>query len=109
MVFDTWDRTDSVHSPDRGPFGLDRTINNPTSQHKNFKITKLVDFIQSDLKNNKNYLQIVKNFIEIPKIKHYLNNNIIFTPMDFPGQYNIRKLIVNKIATDNIMIPREII
>jgi hypothetical protein len=25
-AFDTWDQTDSVH----GPFGLDRTVNNPT-------------------------------------------------------------------------------
>jgi hypothetical protein len=29
-AFDTWDQTDSVHGPDRGPFGLDRTVNNPT-------------------------------------------------------------------------------
>ena len=29
--------------------------------------------------------------------------------MDFPGQYNLRKLIVNKISTNNKRIPDEII
>ena len=49
MVFDTWDQTDSVHSPDHGPFGLDRTINNPTHWVYYYYITKKNNKIWSDL------------------------------------------------------------
>ena len=80
-----------------------------TSNHRSFSNTKLIDFIESNLKNANDYLKNIKTFIEIPQIKNYLKNNIILAPMDFPGQYNLRKLIVNKISTNNERIPDEIV
>ena len=81
----------------------------PSSNHQSFSNTKLIDFIESNLKNANDYLKNIKTFIEIPQIKNYLQKNLILAPMDFPGQYNLRKLIVNKISTNNKRIPDEII
>ncbi|CAG8724120.1 13865_t:CDS:1, partial [Cetraspora pellucida] len=85
----------------------DGTLEN---QHmRNFNNTKLIDFISSDLKNTDDYLQIINNLIKFSDIKKYLTNNIIITPMDFPGQLYIRKLIVYKYFNSSFdNIPKEI-
>ena len=54
----------------------------PSSNHRSFNNTKLIDFVESNLKNANDYLKNIKTFIEIPQIKNYLQNNLIFTPMD---------------------------
>ena len=53
-----------------------------SSNHRSFNNTKLIDFVESNLKNANDYLKNIKTFIEIPQIKNYLQNNLIFTPMD---------------------------
>ncbi|CAG8831473.1 19836_t:CDS:1, partial [Racocetra persica] len=72
----------------------DGTLENQHMRY--FNNTKLIDFIPSNLKNTDDYLQIINTLIEFSNIKGYLNNNIIITPIDFPGQLYIRKLIVYK-------------
>jgi len=71
----------------------------PSSNHQSFSNTKLIDFVESNLKNANDYLKNIKQFMETLQIKNYLQNNLILAPMDFPGQYNLRKLIINKIST----------
>ena len=71
----------------------------PSSNHRNFTSTKLIDIVESNIKSTNDYLKNIKQFMETPQIKNYLQNNLILAPMDFPGQYNLRKLIVNKIST----------
>ena len=80
----------------------------PSSNHRNFTSTKLIDIVKSNLKSTNDYLKNIKQFIETPQIKNYLQNNLVFAPMDFPGKYNLRKLIVNKISTNNERIPDKI-
>ena len=80
-----------------------------TSNKRNFNNIRLVDFVQSNLKNSGDYLNIIKNFIEFPEIKKYLQKNIMVVPCDFPGQKYIRKLIVQKLFNGNTnSIPNEI-
>ncbi|CAB5293004.1 unnamed protein product [Rhizophagus irregularis] len=75
---------------------------------RKFTEIKLVDLIELNLKNTKDYLQAIKSFIELPEIQTYLNNYVIPIPADFPGQLYIRKAIVKKLESDNSSIPREI-
>jgi len=78
------------------------------STKRSFNNTKLFDFVQSNLKSTDDYLNILKNFVNTPEIKEYLQKNIIVVPCDFPGQKYIRKLIVKKIFNENNNIPNEI-
>ncbi|CAG8714063.1 19388_t:CDS:2 [Cetraspora pellucida] len=64
--------------------------------------------IYKNLKNTKQYVKALNMFIELPELQHYLNQYIIPIPADFPEQLYIRRAIVNKLATNNPLISKEV-
>ncbi|CAB4440149.1 unnamed protein product [Rhizophagus irregularis] len=75
---------------------------------RKFTEIKLVDLVELNFKNTKDYLQATKSFLELPEVQAYLNNYIIPIPADFPEQLYIRKAIVKKLESDNSNILKEV-
>src|SRR6266540_3312231 len=72
--------------------------------------TKLVDFLEGSLHSTKDYLLAVQSIIGISEINTYLKKNILITPMDFPGQKNIRRAIVHRMTNgEQSNIPSQIL
>jgi hypothetical protein len=57
--------------------------------------TKLVDLLEGNLHSTKDYLSVIRSIINIPEMHAYLEKNILAAPMDYPGQRNVRRAIVN--------------
>ncbi|CAG8814320.1 5887_t:CDS:2, partial [Dentiscutata erythropus] len=77
--------------------------------HRKFNQTKLIDCIELDLKNAKDYVEAVKTFLSLPEVIEYLRNYIIPLLADFPGQLFIQRAIVKKLESEELPIPKEII
>ncbi|CAB5329617.1 unnamed protein product [Rhizophagus irregularis] len=73
---------------------------------RKFTEIKLVDLVELNLKNTKDYLQAAKSFIELPEVQAYFNNYIIPIHADFPGKLYIRKAIVKKLEFLDLMYRR---
>ena len=72
--------------------------------------TKLVDFLEGSLHSTKDYLLAVQSIIGISEINTYLKKNILITPMDFPGQKNIRRAIIHRMTNgEQSNIPSQIL
>jgi hypothetical protein len=77
------------------------------------KNSKLVDFILHPLHNTKDYIEsanIVFNIFEKIEKQDYLNNFVIPTICDWPGQVNLRRAITLRLKKqDNSGIPSQIL
>ncbi|GET64460.1 hypothetical protein GLOIN_2v1830060 [Rhizophagus irregularis DAOM 181602=DAOM 197198] len=67
---------------------------------RKFNQTKLVDCIELDLKNTKNYIQAANTFLRLPETKEYLKMFVIPFPADFPGQLFIRRAVTKRLKME---------
>ncbi|CAG8682987.1 9209_t:CDS:2, partial [Cetraspora pellucida] len=72
--------------------------------HQNFNQTKLIDCIELDLKNTKNYIEAVKTFLSLSEVIKYLMNYVIPLLADFPGWLLVKKYITKSFETSKDIV-----
>ena len=72
--------------------------------------TKLIDLLEGSLHSTNDYLSAIRLIINIPGMYEYLEKKIVIAPMDYPGQKNVRRAVVNRIINgDQSDIPLQIL
>jgi hypothetical protein len=57
--------------------------------------TKLIDLLEGGLHSTEDYISVIRLIINIPELCAYLEENALVTPMDYPGQKNVRCAVMN--------------
>ncbi|CAJ0907840.1 10112_t:CDS:2 [Entrophospora sp. SA101] len=73
----------------------DRSMNN----------TKLVNLVEGNLHSTEDYIKALQNVFNVPELKLYLEKNILVSPMDYPGQFYVRRAIsscINSASTSEL-------
>lgn len=72
--------------------------------------TKLINLLESSLHSTKDYISVIQLITNIPELCAYLEKNIMITPMDYPGQKNVRRAIEDRtINGEQSGIPSQIL
>jgi len=70
---------------------VDRSMNN----------TKLINLVEGSLRSTEDYINALKNVLDVPELKSYLEQHILAAPMDYPGQFYVRCAISSCLNSGN--------
>ena len=71
--------------------------------------TKLIDLLEGSLHSTEDYVSVIRLIINIPELCAYLEKNALVAPMDYPGQKNVRRAVMNYlIKGEQSSVPRKI-
>ncbi|CAJ0915638.1 1520_t:CDS:2, partial [Entrophospora sp. SA101] len=58
-----------------------------------------------NLHSTEDYIKALQNVFNVPELKLYLEKNILVSPMDYPGQFYVRRAISSCINSANLLDP----
>ena len=63
--------------------------------------TKLVNLVEGSLHSTEDYVKALNNLLDVPELKSYLEQYVLPTPMDYPGQFYVRRAISSCLNSGN--------